>query len=81
MESKVFRTVREFHKEYNNLREDILKRHGVKKGQPARLVKAIILVQRINNEWVETTSAKSHMVDRIKRYVELGAEFKLKSLV
>ncbi|QTG87419.1 hypothetical protein J4048_20625 (plasmid) [Bacillus amyloliquefaciens] len=63
------------------MRDDILKRNGVKKGQPARLVKAIILVQRINNEWIETTSAKSHMVDRIKRYEGLGAEFKLKALV
>ncbi|KTF59857.1 MULTISPECIES: hypothetical protein [Bacillus amyloliquefaciens group] len=80
MESKVFRTVREFNKEYSAMREDILKRKGVKMGKTVRLVKAIILVQRINNEWVETTSAKAHMADRVKLYEGLGAEFKLKAL-
>jgi hypothetical protein len=81
MESKSFETVKELNKEYEIVRDDILVRHGFEKGAKVRLKNAIMMYQKFNGEWVRTTSVKTNMIDRVKMYDGLNAEFMLKAMV
>lgn len=58
MESSIFNTIADFNKQYEILRDDILKRHGYEKGSKVRLKNAIALYQRFNENWIKTTSVK-----------------------
>ena len=78
---QVFSTVTDFNKQYNLMREDILRRHGHKIGDKVKLVKAIAMYQKFNDNWVLVTSKKTDMTDRIKMYEGKNVEFRLKALV
>lgn len=79
--NNTFRTVQEFNKAYDLVRDDILKRHGITDSKKARLINAVQLYQKFNNNWVRTSTVKRDMIDRIKRYDGKNAEFMLKALV
>ena len=83
VETKEFQTVAEFNRMYDLVREDILKRHEIKKGTKVRLKHAMMLYQDMNGEWIPMTSVKSDMIDRIKmnETLETGNKFKLKATV
>lgn len=83
MKSETFRTLSEFNKQYNLIRNDILNRHGYKKGDRVRLKNAIMLYQNFNDQWLPITSVKTDMVNRIKmnEFLNNKNEFKLKALV
>mgnify|MGYP005827642065 CR=1 FL=1 len=81
---ETFQTVKEFNKQYNQVRSDILERHGIKDGQKARLKDAIMLYQNFDGTWIKTTSKKTDMIDRIKmqeKVIKKGTEFKLVAMV
>lgn len=79
--NNTFNTVQEFNKAYDSVRNDILKRHGITDSKKARLINAIQLYQKFNNNWLKATTVKTDMIDRIKRYDGKNAEFMLKALV
>ncbi|MCY9056100.1 hypothetical protein MOE90_20905 [Bacillus spizizenii] len=81
MESKIFQTVKDFKKEYDAMRSDILERHGIKEGQRARLKNAIMMYQKFNCGWVKITSIKTDMIQTIKIHEELETKFMLKAMV
>lgn len=83
-ESSTFTTLKEFNKQYDLLREDILIRHGYEKGaRGVRLKNAIMLYQNFNGTWVKMTSIKTDMTDRIKMSNISGSkkEYMLKAMV
>jgi hypothetical protein len=81
--SKVFNTVSELNKAYNEIRTDIIERHGNKNGTKVRLKNAIMLYQKLNNEWVRMCSTKTDMISKIKmcELYKVNAEFMLKARV
>lgn len=78
-----FSTLKEFRKVYEEVREDILTRHGYKKGDKVKLKNAVMLWQNLSGQWVKCSSVKGDMEDRIRVYEVSGKEtlFKLTSLV
>ncbi len=78
-----FKTVKEFNKQYDLVRKDILERHGYKEGDKVRLKNAIMLYQDFNGQWVNASSTKTDMIDRIKMYSLSDKEtsFKLQAMV
>ncbi|AFQ29846.1 hypothetical protein P4493_05650 [Bacillus thuringiensis] len=82
--SRTFSTVKEFRKEYDNMRIDILKRHNITDPSKARLKNAMRLYQTFNNQWTPITMKKSDMENRIKMYEDIPdrqACFMLEALV
>ena len=81
-----FKTIKEFNKQYDTIRTDILERHGYKKGDKVRLKKAMALLISFDGENFINTGCYSiiEMKDKIKMYNLYGSDnvvFKLKSLV
>jgi hypothetical protein len=75
-----FTTLKEFKKAYEEVRNDILVRHGYKPGDKVRLNNVIQLWQKFNDTWVKAGTVKSDMEDRIKMYQNNGV-FKLTARV
>lgn len=80
MESQSFKNVTDFNRAYENVRNDILERHGFKKGDKVRLKQAIMMYQNFDGNWLKASSVKTDMLDRVKRYDNNG-NFKLVALV
>ena len=81
-----FKTIKEFNKQYDAIRTDILERHGYKKGDKVRLKKAMALLISFDGENFINTGCYSiiEMKDKIKMYSLYGSDnvvFKLKPLV
>lgn len=81
MESNIITNIKEFNHEYERLRDDILKRHGFQKGDKVRLKSAMELEQNFSGSWLRVSTRKTDMIDRIKSYSDLNAEFRLRSLI
>lgn len=83
--SDAFKTVREFNKVYNEIRLQILERHGYKQGDKVKLVRAVQLLQSFDGEnYLPSSMVKSDMTDKIRMYEATGKDnvsFKLKALV
>lgn len=78
-----FKNLTEFRKEYDRLRNDILKRYGVEEGKKARLKHAIMLCMSISGgDFLRVSSVKSDMEDfiRIRENNEIYV-FKLEAMV
>lgn len=81
-----FKTIKEFNKQYDTIRTDILERHGYKKGDKVILKKAMALLISFDGENFINTGCYSiiEMKDKIKMYNLYGSDnvvFKLKPLV
>lgn len=81
-----FKTIKEFNKQYDLIRTDILERHGYKKGDKVKLKKAMALLISFDGENFINTGCYSivDMKDKIKMYSLYGSDnvvFKLKPLV
>ena len=81
-----FTTVKEFNKQYENLRTEILERHGYKPGDPVRLKKAMVLMFSFDNgeNFISTGQYTiTGMKDKIRMYEmsDSNVVFKLKALV
>lgn len=75
-----FTTLKDFRKEYDKLREEILIRHGYKKGDKVRLNRIIVLWKQINGNWFTMTTVKYDMEWHLK-LAEGKKKFKLTALV
>lgn len=76
-ESSVFTDLTGFNKAYNEVRDDIIKRHG--DGRKVRLVRAVALMQEFESGYLRITSVKSDMTEWIR--VREGTNFKIIPLV
>lgn len=83
-----FTTVKEFSKQYDIVRTEILERHGYKKGDKVRLNKAMALMFSFDGENFINTGCYSivDMKDKIRMYELFGTDgdnvlFKLRALV
>lgn len=64
-----FKTIKDFNKQYKELRNQIMIRHGYELGSKVKLVNAVRLLQSFDSEYyVNCTMVKSDMTDRIKMY-------------
>jgi len=82
-ETGTFKTVKEFNKQYKELRNKIMIRHGYEIGAKVKLVNAVRLLQSFDGEnYVKCTMVKTDMTDRIKMYEDNEkVTFKLIALV
>lgn len=83
-ESKIFSTTKDLNKEYKQLRETIIVRHGYKVGDKVKLKNAVRMMMSIDGEtFLNCGMVFSDMKDRVK-YNEVtngNAVFKLVALV
>ena len=77
-ESAVFTTLSGFNKAYNEMRDDMIERHGFT-GKKVRLVGAIALTQEFESGYLRRTSVKTDMIEAIR--IREGTNFKLIALV
>ena len=76
-ESSVFTNLTGFNKAYNEVRDDIIERHG--DGRKVRLVNAVALMQEFESGYLRVTTSKTTMIDWIK--IREGTNFKIIPLV
>lgn len=79
---KEFNDFKGFNKAYNELRLEIIERHGYKPTDKVRLNGVVVMYQNFGHGWLKTGTVKTDMIERVKKYEgKKHARFKLESLV
>lgn len=81
--SNTFTTLKEFNKEYKEIRLSIMKRHGYDENSKVKLVNAVMLWVDFGQGFIKYTSVLTDMKDRIKMYevAKSTPTFKLVAMV